>query len=81
MGKESDYSAGDAGLIPGLGRSPGEGNGDPLLYSCLEKSVDSRAFPQILCILLQVAGIPSFSRWNDTPLCTFSLSNYLLKNI
>ena len=32
----SVYNAGDPGLIPGLGRSPGEGNGDPLQYSCLE---------------------------------------------
>ena len=30
----------DAGLIPGLGRSPGEGNGNPLQYSCLENSKD-----------------------------------------
>ena len=35
-GKESGYNAGDLGLIPGLGRSPGEGNGNPLQYSCLE---------------------------------------------
>ena len=33
-------SAGDPGLIPGLGRSPGEGNGSPLQYSCLENSMD-----------------------------------------
>ena len=33
-------SAGDAGLIPGLGRSPGEGNEDPLQYSCLENPKD-----------------------------------------
>ena len=32
--------AGNAGLIPELGRSPGEGNGNPLQYSCLENSVD-----------------------------------------
>ena len=32
--------AGDLGLIPGLGRSPGEGNGNPLQYSCLESSID-----------------------------------------
>ena len=31
-GKESAYSAGDMGLIPGLGRSPGEGNGNPLQF-------------------------------------------------
>ena len=33
-------NAGDTGLIPGLGRSPGEGNGNPLQYSCLENPVD-----------------------------------------
>ena len=35
MVKESAYNAGDPGSIPGSGRSPGEGNGNPLLYSCL----------------------------------------------
>ena len=34
-GKESACSAGDLGSIPGLGRSPGDGNGNPLQYSCL----------------------------------------------
>ena len=33
--KESSCSAGDAGSVPGSGRSSGEGNGNPLLYSCL----------------------------------------------
>ena len=37
-GKESVCNVGDPGLIPGLGRSPGEKNGNPLQYSCLEKS-------------------------------------------
>ena len=36
--------AGDASLIPGLGRSLGEGNGNPLQYSCLEKPVDRGAW-------------------------------------
>ena len=35
-GKASAYNAGDPGSIPALGRSPGEGNGNPLQYSCLE---------------------------------------------
>ena len=35
-GKESPYNAGDVGLIPGLGRSSGGGQGNPLQYSCLE---------------------------------------------
>ena len=39
-GKESTCNAGDLGLIPGLGRSPGEGKGFPLQYSGLENSVD-----------------------------------------
>ena len=39
-GKESTCSAGDLGSIPGLGRSPGEGNGNPLQYSGLENSMD-----------------------------------------
>ena len=39
-GKESACSVGDLGLIPGLGRSPGEGNGYPLQYSDLEDSMD-----------------------------------------
>ena len=36
----SAYNAGDRGSIPGLGRSPGEGNGHPLQYSCLENPMD-----------------------------------------
>ena len=37
-GKASAYNVGDPGSIPGLGRSPREGNGNPFQYSCLEKS-------------------------------------------
>ena len=39
-GKEFACNEGDLGLIPGLGRSPGEGNGNPLQYSCLENPMD-----------------------------------------
>ena len=39
-GKASAYSAGDLGSIPGSGRSSGEGNGNPLQYSCLENPMD-----------------------------------------
>ena len=39
-GKMSAYSAGDLGSVPGLGISPGEGNGTPLQYSCLENPMD-----------------------------------------
>ena len=41
-GKESACNAGDLGLIPGLGKSPGEGNGSPLQYSGLENSMGYR---------------------------------------
>ena len=42
--KQSACSAGDLGSIPGLGKSPGEGNGYPLQYSCLENSMDRGAW-------------------------------------
>ena len=38
--KASVYNVGDPGSIPGLGRSPGEGNGNPLQYYCLENPMD-----------------------------------------
>ena len=43
-GKASAWNAGDLGSIPGLGRSPGEGNGNPLQFSCLENSMDGGAW-------------------------------------
>ena len=43
-GKESAYNARDPGSIPGSRRSPGEGNGSPLQYSCLENSTDRGAW-------------------------------------
>ena len=42
--KVSAYNAEDPDLIPGSGRSPGEGNGDPLQYSCLENPMDRGAW-------------------------------------
>ena len=43
-GKESACNAGDLGLIPGLGRYPGEGRGNPLQYSCLRNPMDRGAW-------------------------------------
>ena len=43
-GKESACNAGDQGSGPGSGRSPGEGNSNPLQYSCLENSMDRGAW-------------------------------------
>ena len=43
-GKASACNAGDPGLIPGWERAPGEGNGNPLAYSCLENPTDGGAW-------------------------------------
>ena len=43
-GKKYACNDGDPGLIPGLGRPPGEGNGNPLQYSCLDDSMDRGAW-------------------------------------
>ena len=53
-GKESTCQAGDVDLIPGLGRFPGEGNGNPLQYSCLGNPMDTRAW---LATIREVAKI------------------------
>ena len=45
MVKNLPANVGDLGLIPGLGRYPGEGNGNPLQYSCLGNPMDSGAWP------------------------------------
>ena len=46
--KNPPANAGHLGLIPGLGKSPGEGNGTPLQYSCLENPMDREAWPAIV---------------------------------
>ena len=51
-GKAFAYNAGDLGSIPGSGRSPGEGNGNPPQYSCLENPMDGGAWWAI------VHGVP-----------------------
>ena len=48
-GKENAWNAGDPGSIPGLGRSPGEENGNPLQYSCLENFMDRGAQWATVC--------------------------------
>ena len=59
-GKASAYNAGDLGSIPGSGRSPGEGNGNPLQYSCLENPMDGGAW------LATVHGVAkSWTRLSD----------------
>ena len=60
VGKESAFNAGDLGSILGLERSPGEGNGNSLQYSCLENSMDGGAW------LATVHGVAkSWTRLSD----------------
>ena len=86
-GKESACSAGSSGLIPGLGRSPGEGNVYPLQYSCLENSMDRGAWQAT------VHGVAKSWTWlsywhfhffflSCTPLCTqLSLSHLRVNSL
>ena len=69
-GKASVYNVRDLGLIPGLGRFPGEGNGNPLQYSCLENPVDRRAWCRLLYMGSQRVG----HNWETS----LSLSHLLL---
>ena len=60
-GKESACSAGDAGVIPGLRRSPREGHGNPLQYSWLEKFMEREAW------WATVHGVAGSDRLDDQP--------------
>ena len=66
-GKESTCNAGDLGSIPGSGRFPGEGNGNPLQYSCLENPMDGGAW------WAPVHGVTK-SRWTRMSNFTFTCS-------
>ena len=68
-GKASVYNAGDPGSIPGSGRSPGEGNGNPLQYSCLANSMDAGAW------WATVHGVPK----SQTRLSDFNVNVPILK--
>ena len=48
-GKESTCNAGDRGLIPGSGTSPGQGNGNPLQYCCLKNPMDRGVWQATVC--------------------------------
>ena len=61
-GEESVCNAGDLGLIPESGRSPGEGNGNPLQYSCLKNPMDREAWQ---------ATVHGFSK-SQTPLSDYT---------
>ena len=78
-GKESACSAGDLGSIPGLGRSPGAGNGYPLQYCCLENSMDRLCFFKNCKILnLTVTYLYYKTYYNISNLVNFSIFSYEL---
>ena len=54
VGKKSACSTGDLGSIPGLGRSPGEGHGNPLQYSCLENPMGRGAWQATVHVVARV---------------------------
>ena len=62
-GKESTCNAGDLGLASGLGRSPGEGRGNPLQYSCLENSHGKRS---LVCYSLWTCKELNMTEWLST---------------
>ena len=66
-GKASTYNAGDPGSIAGSGRSPGEGNGNPLQYSCLENPMDWGAWWAWWATIHGVAK--SWTRLSDLCVC------------
>ena len=69
-GSDGKASAGDLGSVPGLGGSPGEGNGNPLQYSCLENSVDGGAW------WATVHGVAK----SRTQLSNFTFSSFMRKH-
>ena len=60
-GKASACSVGDPGSIPGSGRSPGERNGNPLQYTCLENSMDGGARRATVCGVQRVDRLSDFT--------------------
>ena len=69
--KASAYNAGDLGSIPGLGRSPGEGNGNPLQYSCLKNPTDRAAWQATVHRVAK--SRTRLSDFTHTHTCTFWL--------
>ena len=66
-GKVPACKVGDPGLIPGSGRSPGEGNGHPLQYSCLENSMDGGAWwPTVQGVTKSQTQLSNFTLFENT---------------
>ena len=81
VSKESAYNAGYSGLIPGSGRFPGEGNGNPLQYSCLENPMDRGAWWTTVHGVTRVGHYWVISLHFILHLLTFSSCSFLTINI
>ena len=77
--KESVCSAGDPGSVPGLGRSPGEGNGDPLQYSGLETNTTSFIDRGAWWATVTKSQI-GLSKYYNTKISMTSICNQYVKN-
>ena len=67
--KESACNAGDSGWIPGSGKSPGEGNGDPLQHPCLENPMDRGTRQGVLHGVAKSRTQPGPNNNNNCPIC------------
>ena len=88
--KESAYNAGDLGSIPGSGGSPGEGNGYPCQYSCLENSMDRGAWwatqsmvlqrdtTEQLSLAHQIVMIITIIKWKKRKICDIHMKLQLI---
>ena len=73
-GKVSAYNVGDLGSIPGSGRSPGEGNGNPLQYSCLENPMDGGTWQAIVHgVAKSRTRLSDFTHFAIAPHCSLPL--------
>ena len=75
VSKESAFSAGDSGSILGLERCPGEGNGNPLQYSCMENPMDRGAWQATVCGVTRV-GHDLAKSYGQRSLAGYSLWGY-----
>ena len=85
MVKASACNVGDLGLIPGSGRSPGEGNGNLLQYSCLENPVDGGAWwaavHGVTKSRTRLSDFTFYSIWNGTISLKICIASYKIKCI
>ena len=81
MVKNLPANAGDLGSIPGLERSPGEGNGNPLQYSCLENSMDRGAWWATVHGITKESDMTERLNNNEQCICVFLVTLHSLRGL